>query len=64
MFEKHENIMQLSSCFLVLLERSHEYCLVLRCLEATMTKLGRSIDELQLYIFQSYPLCVYQQGLE
>ena len=48
----------------VLLEGSHEVALVGLGLEATVTHLGRGIDELQLDILQGSPLRVDQQRLK
>lgn len=47
----------------MLLQGTHERGLVLRSLETTMAKLGRSVNELQLDLFQSLPLGVDEQGL-
>lgn len=48
----------------VLLERAHEGSLVSRRLEATVTKLGRRVDELEADLFESCPLGVYTQRLK
>ena len=48
----------------MLLERSHEGVLVLRGLEATVAELGAGVDELQLDVFESLTLGVYQEGLK
>ena len=49
---------------LVLLERAHEGVLVRGCLEATVTKLGAGIDELQLDVLECPSLGVNQERLE
>jgi len=49
---------------LVLLERAHEGVLVRGCLEATVTKLGAGVDELQLDVFKSLSLGVNQERLK
>ena len=48
----------------ILFERSHKGHFVLLGLEATVTHLGRGIDELQLDILQGSPLRVDQQRLK
>ena len=48
----------------MLLERAHEGVLVLRSLEATVTKLGAGVDELQLDILKSATLGVNEQRLK
>lgn len=47
----------------ILLERSHEGQLVGWGLEATVTHLGRGVDELELDLLQGRALGVLQQGL-
>ena len=48
----------------ILLEGTHEALLLFWGLEATVTHLGRGIDELQLDILQGSPLRVDQQRLK
>lgn len=48
----------------VLLEGAHEGGLVSRRLEATMTELGRSVNELQVDLFKGSPLRVDAQRLK
>ena len=47
----------------MLLERAHEGVLVRGCLEATVTKLGAGIDELQLDVLECPSLGVNQERL-
>jgi len=47
----------------ILLERSHEALLLLVCLEATVAKLGRSIDEFEGDVLLGFARGVGQQGL-
>ena len=57
-------ILRGSSCpLLVLLEGTHEGHLVLRGLEAAMTKLGAGVDELELDLLQGLPLGVGEERL-
>ena len=49
--------------FLVLLERTHECCLLLVGLEPSVTKLGGCVNELKVDNFQGPLLGVGEQGL-
>lgn len=48
----------------VLLKSSHKGSFVSWCLEATMTKFGRCINELKIDLLKSSPLGMHTQGLE
>merc|ERR1711962_511276 len=47
----------------VLLQQPHEALLLLIVLESAMSKFGRSVDELQCDLLQSFPTCLSQQTL-
>jgi len=45
------------------LERTHELSLLFECLESSMAKLGRSVDELEFHLLQSISVGWIEEGL-